>query len=375
MIQYSPEEFYLFKNQSSVGPWDGPQYHIAPMWAFYLQTIFMGLVFVAGTPLNAIVLIVTIKYKKLRQPLNYILVNISVSGLMCCVFCIFTVFVASSQGYFVFGKHMCAFEGFAGATGGLVTGWSLAFLAFERYIVICKPFGNFRFNSRHALLVVAATWIIGVGVAIPPFFGWSRWDTGQGGRWGVVGSCGVPGECLRHLKCHGALGGMGSARSCGKVIAAERSWSQSVSRILPVLRQDTSMWEQQERRLHGAPGLLQLCNWLCWGLGTPTPCQAAGELLLQLITGLCPCRALSSRLFLVNAHASPCPTPAGPKCHPRPLKQCSALPRTSLPLPGWIHTGRLTQKPMAKGALGGAAQPRGVIGPSLATSTANPDPP
>ncbi|NWZ13273.1 OPSUV protein, partial [Agelaius phoeniceus] len=169
------EEFYLFKNQSSVGPWDGPQYHIAPMWAFYLQTIFMGLVFVAGTPLNAIVLIVTIKYKKLRQPLNYILVNISVSGLMCCVFCIFTVFVASSQGYFVFGKHMCAFEGFAGATGGLVTGWSLAFLAFERYIVICKPFGNFRFNSRHALLVVAATWIIGVGVAIPPFFGWSRY--------------------------------------------------------------------------------------------------------------------------------------------------------------------------------------------------------
>lgn len=112
------EEFYLFKNQSSVGPWDGPQYHIAPMWTFYLQTIFMGLVFVAGTPLNAIVLIVTVKYKKLRQPLNYILVNISVSGLMMCIFCIFTVFVSSSQGYFVFGKHMCAFEGFAGATGG-----------------------------------------------------------------------------------------------------------------------------------------------------------------------------------------------------------------------------------------------------------------
>lgn len=117
------DEFYLFRNQSSVGPWDGPQYHIAPMWAFYLQTIFMGLVLVAGTPLNAIVLIVTIKYKKLRQPLNYILVNISVSGLMCCVFCIFTVFVSSSQGYFVFGKHVCAFEGFSGATVGTRGPW------------------------------------------------------------------------------------------------------------------------------------------------------------------------------------------------------------------------------------------------------------
>ena len=59
---------------------------------------------------------------------------------------------------------------------GLVIGWSLAFLAFERYIIICKPFGNFRFSSKHALIVVVATWIIGVGVSIPPFFGWSRWE-------------------------------------------------------------------------------------------------------------------------------------------------------------------------------------------------------
>ncbi|XP_075583874.1 LOW QUALITY PROTEIN: short-wave-sensitive opsin 1 [Pelecanus crispus] len=169
------EEFYLFKNGSSGGPWDGPQYHIAPPWAFYLQTAFMGFVFVVGTPLNAVVLVVTVKYKKLRQPLNYILVNISFSGFVSCVFSVFTVFVSSSQGYFVFGKHMCSLEGFVGATGGLVTGWSLAFLAFERYIVICKPFGNFRFSSKHALLVVVATWAIGVGVAIPPFFGWSRY--------------------------------------------------------------------------------------------------------------------------------------------------------------------------------------------------------
>lgn len=50
----------------------------------------------------------------------------------------------------------------------------MAFLAVERYIVICKPFGNFRFTSRHALLVVAATWVISISIAIPPFLGWSR---------------------------------------------------------------------------------------------------------------------------------------------------------------------------------------------------------
>ncbi|KAM8982234.1 short-wave-sensitive opsin 1 [Sarcophilus harrisii] len=169
------EEFYLFKNISPVGPWDGPQYHIAPAWAFHLQTAFMGFVFFAGTPLNGVVLIATLRYKKLRQPLNYILVNISLAGFIFCVFSVFTVFVSSSQGYFVFGRHVCAMEGFLGSVAGLVTGWSLAFLAFERFIVICKPFGNFRFHSKHATMVVLATWVIGIGVSIPPFFGWSRY--------------------------------------------------------------------------------------------------------------------------------------------------------------------------------------------------------
>nr|KAF6338343.1 opsin 1, short wave sensitive [Pipistrellus kuhlii] len=168
------EEFYLFKNISPVGPWDGPQYHIAPVWAFHLQAAFMGFVFFAGTPLNATVLVATLRYKKLRQPLNYILVNVSLGGFLFCIFSVFTVFIASCQGYFVFGRHVCALEAFLGSTAGLVTGWSLAFLAFERYIVVCKPFGSFRFSSRHALMVVLATWTIGIGVSIPPFFGWSR---------------------------------------------------------------------------------------------------------------------------------------------------------------------------------------------------------
>ncbi|XP_045420144.1 short-wave-sensitive opsin 1 [Lemur catta] len=168
------EEFFLFKNLSSVGPWDGPQYHIAPVWAFYLQAAFMGLVFLAGTPLNAMVLVATLRYKKLRQPLNYILVNLSFGGFLLCIFSVLPVFIASCRGYFLFGRHVCAMEGFLGSAAGLVIGWSLAFLAFERYVVICKPFGNFRFSSKHALMVVLATWIIGIGVSIPPFFGWSR---------------------------------------------------------------------------------------------------------------------------------------------------------------------------------------------------------
>nr|XP_001502785.1 short-wave-sensitive opsin 1 [Equus caballus] len=168
------EEFFLYKNISSVRPWDGPQYHIAPVWAFRLQAAFLGIVFLVGMPLNSLVLVATLRYKKLRQPLNYILVNVSLGGFLVCIFSVLIVFINSCHGYFVFGPHVCAFESFLGTVAGLVTGWSLAFLAFERYIIICKPFGNFRFSSKHALMVVLATWIIGISVSIPPFFGWSR---------------------------------------------------------------------------------------------------------------------------------------------------------------------------------------------------------
>nr|XP_006110266.1 short-wave-sensitive opsin 1 [Pelodiscus sinensis] len=152
------EDFYLFENVSSVGPWDGPQYHIAPLWAFYFQTAFMGLVFFAGTPLNAVVLLVTVKYKKLRQPPNHILGNNCGGGGLGSWGC--RLGTGQGRGRTV-SDSPCAC-------------WSLAFLAFERYIVICKPFGNFRFSAKHALMAVAATWVIGIGVSIPPFFGWSR---------------------------------------------------------------------------------------------------------------------------------------------------------------------------------------------------------
>ncbi|XP_048124733.1 ultraviolet-sensitive opsin-like [Alosa alosa] len=134
----------------------------------------MGFVFFAGTPLNATVLLVTAKYKKLRQPLNYILVNISVAGFIFDVFSVIQVFVTSLRGYYFLGHTMCALESSMGTVAGLVTALSLAVLAIERYIVVCKPIGNFKFGSSHALCGVAFTWFMGVGCATPPFFGWSR---------------------------------------------------------------------------------------------------------------------------------------------------------------------------------------------------------
>ncbi|XDV24909.1 hypothetical protein PO909_028936 [Leuciscus waleckii] len=115
------------------------------------------------------------KYKKLRQPLNYILVNISLAGFIFDTFSVSQVFVSALRGYYFLGPTLCAMEAAMGAIAGLVTGWSLAVLAFERYVVICKPFGGFKFGQSQAVGAVVFTWVVGTGCATPPFFGWSRY--------------------------------------------------------------------------------------------------------------------------------------------------------------------------------------------------------
>ncbi|EMP42463.1 Blue-sensitive opsin [Chelonia mydas] len=56
----------------------------------------------------------------------------------------------------------------------MVSLWSLAVVAFERFLVICKPLGNFTFRGTHAIIGCLLTWIFGLVASAPPLFGWSR---------------------------------------------------------------------------------------------------------------------------------------------------------------------------------------------------------
>ncbi|XP_076739882.1 blue-sensitive opsin isoform X2 [Maylandia zebra] len=58
---------------------------------------------------------------------------------------------------------------------GMVSLWSLAVIAFERWLVICKPLGNFIFKPDHAIACCAFTWFFAVFASAPPLFGWSRY--------------------------------------------------------------------------------------------------------------------------------------------------------------------------------------------------------
>ncbi|KAM7005350.1 LOW QUALITY PROTEIN: green-sensitive opsin-like [Tautogolabrus adspersus] len=170
------KNFYIpMSNRSGiVRTFEYPQYYMVDPMIYKLLAFYMFFLICTGTPINDLTLLVTFQNKKLQQPLNYILVNLAVAGLIMCAFGFTITITSAMNGYFILGPTFCAIEGFM-EVGGEVALWSLVVLAVERYIVVCKPMGSFKFTGAHAGAGVLFTWIMAFACAGPPLFGWSRY--------------------------------------------------------------------------------------------------------------------------------------------------------------------------------------------------------
>lgn len=95
------------------GPFDGPQWpHQAPRGVYLSVAVLMGIVVISASVVNGSVIVVSIRYKKLRSPLNYILVNLAVADLLVTLCGSSVSFSNNISGFFVFGKRLCELEGF-----------------------------------------------------------------------------------------------------------------------------------------------------------------------------------------------------------------------------------------------------------------------
>lgn len=115
------KNFYIpMSNKTGIvrSPFEYPQYYMVDSMVYKALAFYMFFLICTGTPINGLTLFVTAKNKKLRQPLNFILVNLAVAGLIMCMFG-FTITITSAfNGYFILGPTMCAIEGFMATLGG-----------------------------------------------------------------------------------------------------------------------------------------------------------------------------------------------------------------------------------------------------------------
>nr|ACB45448.1 rhodopsin [Stenobrachius leucopsarus] len=167
-------------------PFEYPQYYLVNPAAYAMLGAYMFFLILVGFPVNFLTLYVTIEHKKLRTPLNYILLNLAVGDLLMVLGGFTTTIYTSMHGYFVLGKLGCAIEGFMATHGGQVALWSLVVLAVERWLVVCKPISSFRFQESHSLMGLAVTWVMATACSVPPLVGWSRYIPE-----GMQCSCGI----------------------------------------------------------------------------------------------------------------------------------------------------------------------------------------
>ncbi|MEQ2179228.1 hypothetical protein GOODEAATRI_022481, partial [Goodea atripinnis] len=167
-------------------PFEHPQYYLAEPWKYSLLAAYMLFLIITAFPINFLTLHVTVKHKKLRTPLNYVLLNLAVADLFMIVGGFTVTLYTALHGYFILGITGCNIEGFFATLGGEIALWSLVVLAVERYVVVCKPMTNFRFEEKHAIAGLAFSWVMALTCAAPPLLGWSRYIPE-----GMQCSCGI----------------------------------------------------------------------------------------------------------------------------------------------------------------------------------------
>uniref|UniRef100_A0A670ILB5 G-protein coupled receptors family 1 profile domain-containing protein n=1 Tax=Podarcis muralis TaxID=64176 RepID=A0A670ILB5_PODMU len=126
----------------------------------------LGVLMILGTLLgiwfNGTIILLTIKHKFLRAPINYAVVNLSVADM------------GSIPGFHPPENKRALILPLP--TVGLVALWSVVVCAVERYLVVCRPFKGIQFGKKHALLTLLFTWLWCIMWTLPPLFGWSSYD-------------------------------------------------------------------------------------------------------------------------------------------------------------------------------------------------------
>ncbi|XP_049584603.1 teleost multiple tissue opsin 2b [Syngnathus scovelli] len=141
---------------------------------FAVLSVVLGFIMTFGFLNNLVVLLLFCKFKKLRTPVNMLLLNISVSDMLVCVFGTTLSFVSSIHGRWLLGSSGCSWYGFINSCFGIVSLISLVILSYDRYSTL-TVYNKRGPNYRKPMLAVGGSWLYSLFWTLPPLLGWSSY--------------------------------------------------------------------------------------------------------------------------------------------------------------------------------------------------------
>ncbi|XP_071395352.1 teleost multiple tissue opsin 2b [Centroberyx affinis] len=141
---------------------------------FVVLSVVLGLIMTFGFLNNFVVLLLFCKFKTLRTPVNMLLLNISVSDMLVCLFGTTLSFASSIRGKWLLGRLGCSWYGFINSCFGIVSLISLVILSYDRYSTL-TVYNKRGPDYRKPLLAVGGAWLYSLLWTVPPLLGWSSY--------------------------------------------------------------------------------------------------------------------------------------------------------------------------------------------------------
>ena len=142
-----------------------------------VAAILVSIVIVIGILGNLMVVLVTVKGKRVRTKGRAFIASLAIADTLSSTNLIFMLVSAVNYGKWVFGGTFCQLNGFLTSQFVASSTYSLQAISVNRYFIVVKQNLYRRaYTTRNQLLIIALIWCIPIPLAIGPVLGWSHFE-------------------------------------------------------------------------------------------------------------------------------------------------------------------------------------------------------
>ena len=148
-----------------------PRICASDRWLLLLNAVFLGVVVLCSFIANSLVLLLVIKYKKLRY--RSIMVSLSgvVTDLLMTLFFHFPALVSASKGEWAFGQAGCWVLGQFSFYLAYVRWMTMGVIALDRFSYILFPLSYNSWSKPYLIILIISTWCVPVFMQLPSMVG------------------------------------------------------------------------------------------------------------------------------------------------------------------------------------------------------------
>ncbi len=150
----------------------------------YLQAVFassvpgsymMGIFGIASLLTNGIVLILFLRYKRLRTPANRLVISLTMADILFALLSLICLFLyqLDLNGFRKKSGVGCVILRFCNSCCGMASSWGIVAISTERYVAVCKPLRYHSIvTSSRATIVICTSWFMSLSVSVSMFLPW-----------------------------------------------------------------------------------------------------------------------------------------------------------------------------------------------------------